>query len=433
MDPLKLDNLTAVEDWGTFTPDMKGYIPPQELELWDAFETIEEQLREHIDTSYMRDNDAPIIASSLSKGFPVAKLIIENETFAVPLSRRETASLAHDLGNNSWNRMAINKPQIVNDDAVKTIESVEWDVLRKLRATHGNNSLTSRLERLEVFKAGSHQISTAAESDSHQATVFVFLPTLTDSVSIHMRATYESCVSDVDLPTNLSGSACAVAIYTGIEHAVLDIGAGDEVTCLIYHQSAGFDEGDELITPCLANLSGALPPLRDVFCLWRHELIHNQDEPTVRLFFLECHPERARDFVGDDATLLCHLAPLAKAYGFKMYISQLIYTESTTQEVYHEYEDYLEECETSKLQMSSRPRKTYEWVGLRDLGGQEVKQPDLLRLAKTMVKNEKGYYYVNFLEDLDHESDWEGVDDTKYYATVEYTHVRTATVLFVVA
>ncbi|KAK7055850.1 hypothetical protein R3P38DRAFT_2849270 [Favolaschia claudopus] len=430
MDPLRLDQLAALENWDTFTPDMKGYIPPKEVDLRESFTTIEDQLREYIDPTHMRDNDAPIMASSVSKGFPVARLKIGNETFSVPLSRRETTFLAHDLGNfhDRWGSMSIDVPKIMNDDALKAISFVILYALRNLRA---DNSLESNLQRLVVFREGCHQLSTTAETNSHKVTVFVFLPTLTDSGRVRVRATHESRVIDLDLSTDLSGDASAVAIYTGVEHAFLEIGLGDEVACLTYHQCVS-NGGDYDIAPCLENLAGALPPLRDGFCLWRHKLIHNQDEPTVRLFLLDCHPKHIRDFLGDDATLLCHLAPLAKAYGFKLFISQLIYTESTTEEVYHEYEEWEGDLDTSNLEMSSRPQKTYEWVGLRDLGGQEVKQPDLLRLAETMVKRKKGYYY-GFVEDLDHESNYEATDDSKYYTTVNYTHVRKATVLFVVA
>jgi hypothetical protein len=90
------------------------------------------------------------------------------------------------------------------------------------------------------------------------------------------------------------------------------------------------------------------------------------------LFVLDHRTHCSTEFSEDDATLLCHLAPLAQAYGFKMFIRRLVHTKSTKQEVYHDPKEYFqltEDIDRSKLRMSDKPRVRYEWDELRTLGG----------------------------------------------------------------
>ncbi|KAJ7213727.1 hypothetical protein B0H12DRAFT_1079267 [Mycena haematopus] len=210
---------------------------------------------------------------------------------------------------------------VVSDAAKILISSTNWAVLKNLKAIDGNSGPDIAFVGLDTFKTGSHCLQTTANDESHYATIFLLLPTFTDSADICVRATHDSVVSQVKLPKDLSETACAVGVYAGVSNAHIEVGAGGEVICLTYHASlvvvGSCDE--PRVIPTLQYLSGALPPLRDGFCLWRHMLNDaSVFSPALMLFFLESHPESVKDFSGDDATLLCHLAPLAKAYGFKI-------------------------------------------------------------------------------------------------------------------
>ncbi|KAJ7501056.1 hypothetical protein B0H11DRAFT_1993478, partial [Mycena galericulata] len=82
--------------------------------------------------------------------------------------------------------------------------------------------------------------------------------------------------------------------------------------------------------------------LRDAFCLWRHTLngATGMANPSTTMLYLLTQPFKSvRNLMGNDAIVLCRLAPLAKAYGFKMHISELEHILSVRREVYHDYKD----------------------------------------------------------------------------------------------
>ncbi|KAJ6602676.1 hypothetical protein DFH09DRAFT_1301686 [Mycena vulgaris] len=256
MDPLKLSNLHAANDWNAFMPDATGYIPPQQLELHP--DCAEIKLREFTSADYMLSDYKPVDSW---------------RDFTLPLSSREMS----------------------------------------------------------------------------------FLPT----------------------------------------H--LGVGAGGELPCIMYPVGAiPDDRGATSLVPRLSHLSGALPSLRDAFCLWRHALNCSAPAPTpapaLLPFFLGGSPESASEFTRYDATLLCHLAPLAKAYGFKMYAGVLMHTLSTAQEVYHSYKEYFglngDDLDPSDLRMSGDLEVDYEWTELRTFAGVGVDdlEPALVDRAVEMVE-----------------------------------------------
>ncbi|KAJ6477677.1 hypothetical protein C8R45DRAFT_1216610 [Mycena sanguinolenta] len=434
MEPLKLCALPGVEDWDTFKPEMKGFISPQKMALWACCDTIQDQLGRFTSEEYMRDNDTPFIALSMSSTqFPVTRLTICEETFAVPVSPRDIAFLATHLGNSIGSRHTVpaTEVSILSNTAKNSIWSTNRAVLDSLKALDGGDMHDTHLIGLDVFKAGSHCLRTAATDQDHYATIFLILPAFADSVDISVCATLDSVVSRVKLPEDLSQHACAVGVYTGVSNTHIEVGAGGQVICLTYH--ASFDPADE---PCvIPTLQGALPPLRDGICLWRHRLNCGDGKtPKVMLFFLAGHPESAKDFKGHDATLLCHLAPLVKAYGFKMYIAEFDHVRSTREEVQHPYKEYFgwscgAELDPAVLDMPDDANVEYEWKELRTLAGVPVVQQDLLNLATKRLKTNE--YLREKVQDLEIEEDYDIEHDSCYFATVLYTHTRTALVLFI--
>ncbi|KAJ7134223.1 hypothetical protein C8R44DRAFT_769900 [Mycena epipterygia] len=445
MDPLKLSDLHVVEDWEAFNPDMKGYIPPQKLELWHQdCDGIEEQIRQWICTDYMRDNGAPFLALSVAKGFGTTSLTIRDETFAAPLSSREIKFLTNYLGSAHASRYTVSEDEVILSDACRlSISKSQSDVLGGLKASDGDYSREATFAALDVFKAGSHELSASPQSNSHIATIFVILPSFTNGANIRLHATHETVTSEVKLPTDISESFCSIGMYTGVSGARIEVGTGGELICITYHVYGvnAYEPGDRAlpsVVPRLENLSGALPPLRDAFCLWRHSINSGADAPRLMLFFLDWAPKSASNLRDTDATLLCNLAPLAKAYGFKMYIADLVHTMSTTQEVSHPYKEYFETCDDidpSDLYMSDHPKIRYEWKELRTLGGATVTQKALLTLAtKTLTQDD---VLQDKLTDLDIEDEDEDaieiVDDSLYEAKVVYKHIRKASILFIAA
>lgn len=244
---------------------------------------------------------------------------------------------------------------------------------------------------------------TAVKDNRHFATIFVILPLFADSADIRVFAKHGTVVSDVQLPKDLSQSASAIGLYAGVSDARIEVGTGGEVICLSYYACVA-----PSVVPSVNYLSGGLPPVRDGFCLWRHALNSGADAPALMLFFLEGDPLSARHFEGDDGTFLCHLAPLAKAYGFKMYIAELVHIKLTKQEIEHPYKEYDFDFDLSVLDMPDDADVEYEWNHLRTLDDVPVMQPELLDRATRMLKTD----LQDELMEVDVEEDHLFVDDS---------------------
>ncbi|KAJ6560109.1 hypothetical protein B0H19DRAFT_1375967 [Mycena capillaripes] len=213
MDPLKpSDYSDALDDWHAFKPNLKGYIPPQSLSLWDGFNDVESQIREFASTDYMRDNDTPFIALSVTEAFPATRITIRDLTFAIPMSPRDIDFLADHLGSTDASRLS------VSGAAVRIL-----------------GDPPDRPSKQPSPREGSHSLSTAARDSTHVVTVFVLLPTFTESVDIHVHATHATDTSSVKFPNDLSQSVGAVGVYAGISDARMDLIGSGEVLCLTYH------------------------------------------------------------------------------------------------------------------------------------------------------------------------------------------------------
>ncbi|KAJ7279011.1 hypothetical protein C8J57DRAFT_1305278 [Mycena rebaudengoi] len=431
MDPLKVSELHLTEDWDKFEAGTKGYIPPQPLALWPDCRDIEHQIREYTSTAYMRDNGAPFIALSVVQDFPTTRLTIRNEVFTPPLPSREMTFLAAHLGDAHASRLAMAGSEVNLHKTCSMFISdvVTYDVLRKLKATFGNWTRRETLVALDVFKAGSHELVTAPKDCNHVVSIFVILPSLV-AANIEVHASYETVHSDVTLPQDITQSVSAIGMYTGVSDARIEVDVGGEVICLTYH-ICDEPNHERSTAPRLKYLSGALLSLRDAFCSWRHSVNSGSNTPALMIFFLDDEPKSARYFRSDDATLLCHLAPLAKAYGFKIYIAQLVHTISSEEEASHGYKDseYFGIDEDQDIRQLSVPDVDYKWKTLRTLGGRPVTKAALLKLATRLVTTDG--LLQDQLMDIVVRQDFKIVDDAFNSASVIYKHTRSASVLFI--
>ncbi|KAJ7679443.1 hypothetical protein DFH06DRAFT_511401 [Mycena polygramma] len=180
--------------------------------------------------------------------------------------------------------------------------------------------------------------------------------------------------------------------------------------------------------------------MRDAFCLWRHQLNTGATASRLILFFLKDFPESVVDLEEtDDANLLCHLAPLAKAYGFTIYLGRLEQTLSTKQKVPHQYKDHFNlesEIDTSELELSDEPEEDHAWEDLLTLAGDDSGpcDPVLMELASSMVEDvDELYDRLMEMEVDDDQRSVQIVDESNYSTTVIYEESRSASFLFVVA
>ncbi|KAK7017384.1 hypothetical protein R3P38DRAFT_2987152 [Favolaschia claudopus] len=434
MDPLEFSALHTVEDWNAFKPDMKGYTAPKDLDLWPECDTIEDQLRKFTLAEFLGIGHAPIIAVSSSKWFSNTQIIVYGETFSLPLSPRESAFLSAHLGHCHDPRLPLPESEVklTNEEARRDVWQISSKARDEIQALDGDRRNEEVLRGLNVYKSGSHQLESVAKSLFHYATVFVIFPAFTNGVDVHFRASHKSAISKVQLPKDLGETMSAVTVYTGVTDLYIEV-SGGEVLCLTYHVSAPAHT-NPLLIPALSNISGSSAPLRDAFCLWKYSLLHGRDTSPLMVFFLHGSPTHARDFErrSDDATLLCHFAPLAKAYGFKLYIAECIYTQSTEHEIYHRDDEYIECCDDRRfrrMRMSDKPEEDYEFVGLTTLGGDPVANEGLLTLASKLIQRD--VYLQDQIQFLNYDKEYDIVDQVRYISTVKYKHVYSATVLFV--
>ncbi|KAJ7463477.1 hypothetical protein B0H11DRAFT_2053030 [Mycena galericulata] len=184
--------------------------------------------------------------------------------------------------------------------------------------------------------------------------------------------------------------------------------------------------------------------LRDAFCLWRHKLngATGMATPSTAMLHLLTEPFKSvRHLMGNDAIVLCRLAPLAKAYGFTMHIGELEHTLSVQREVYHDYKDsgYLSDDDYSDDDSEDDesnddsdeddiPYIMPDIAEVETLGGKKVFQPALLELATEIM--ERDDLQAELLE-VNHEYAVQSVEHFKEHTTKKYTHTRKISVLFI--
>ncbi|KAJ7715995.1 hypothetical protein B0H16DRAFT_1741614 [Mycena metata] len=432
MDPLQTSDLHKIEKWDAYVPDMKGYVAPQQLELLPACASdiatqITTLTRE--ENNCMRNTTSPFLALSVSEEFPATSLTIDGETLTVPVSSREMTFLGGHLGDPLASRQIVSPAAVqISDRGQSFISKSLNGALANIGASHGNYIAETTLASLEVFKTGFHKLLSNAENDRHIATLFVALLVLFTGPAIQVCATHDNFKREVTLPQDLSRGLSVVAMYAGVSDAYMTLAAGCEVICLTYHLYGTLRSDEPSVLPRLHNLSGALPPLCDAFCTWRHCLNSGAAAPPLILFFLRQTPTSATEFEGADATLLCHLAPLAKAYGFNLYLGNFTHTLSSKQTVPHEYKEYDEEIDMSQLELSDDPDEDFEVDTLRRLDGARINLPALVKMATALVETDDVHH--EDLIEIDLEQDYEVYDQSIYDTTVIYSETRTVTLLF---
>ncbi|KAJ7315473.1 hypothetical protein DFH08DRAFT_971837 [Mycena albidolilacea] len=430
-----LDSSTT--DWNTFESDMRDYAP-----LWPNCDDIEDQIGKFSGTSYMRDNMAPLLA--VSTGFfptparkkqgntsaPTTRLTVRGKGFAVP---GDIEALAAHLGNSRVSRHTVcgQDVEILDDYAGPMwISNTHSDILTKLKVIHdgpagGILTTKTNLAALDVFGDGSHQLTTTA-NNRHLVTIFIILPFLTTTGRLRTHITYETASEHQDI----SVRGGAIGLYAGVSEsgARLDVARAGQVICLTYHTFVVCSYGHFRV-PKFQYLFGGLTPLPDAFCAWNHQL----KTPALMLWLLHGSPKSAEDLEGVDATLVCHLAPLAKAYGFKIHIGSLVYTLSTERGIRHGWTGMGEfEIDASKLRMPPDAEKDYEWQSLYTLEGTDVTtewaQDDLILACDVVASSDE-------LQDvMMHVVPEARVDINQglhYYSDVTFSHDRWAYFLFV--
>ncbi|KAJ7035515.1 hypothetical protein C8F04DRAFT_1258727 [Mycena alexandri] len=430
MDPLPLNGLLVTEDWDGFNPDKKGFISPQEAEFdTTGGSDIKIPFQQLGGQCYARTS-ARFVAHSRAKRIPALRLSVRKEVVILPSPPREIAFLKGHVGNAESNYSVSGSEIELLGDTKKRIKEQCAKALDKLKVADGAPLVTTTLEKLEVFPAGVHRLSTTRTNESHFATVLVVLPAVSSGLgNIRLRATHNMVTNGVDLPKDLTQSITTIAFYTDLSDVRIGVGAGCEIICLTYHASGFSRTRGPWDVPRLEGRLGPQPLLRDAFCRWNQAIVRGENHPKLIVFCLDHQPASASGFKGRDATLLSHIAPLAKAYEFSVYLCQLAHLMYATVDVYHK--GYLdnENVDRSQLSMPDCPGEESVLEKLTTLAGAPIENEGLLEIAWDVVMEDE--HLRTQLLKLPFKAKHQ-VEYTKgSWAQVEYTHSRNATLLFI--
>ncbi|KAJ7745109.1 hypothetical protein B0H16DRAFT_1856683 [Mycena metata] len=272
---------------------------------------------------------------------------------------------------------------------------------------------------------------TTRTNESNFATVLVVLPAVSSGPgNIRLHATHDMVTNGVDLPKDLTQSITAIALYTDLSNVHIGVGAGCDIVCLTYHASGFSRTHGPWNVPRLEGRLGLQPILRDAFCRWNQAIVRGENHPKLIVFCLDHQPASASAFKGRDATLLSHIAPLAKAYEFNVYLGQLAHLMHATVDVYQDI-DYLdnENVDRSQLSMPDRPGEESVLEKLTTLAGAPIENEGLLEVAWDVVMEDE-HLRAQLLK-LPFKAEHQVGYTKGNWAQVEYTHSRNATLLFV--
>ncbi|THV04357.1 hypothetical protein K435DRAFT_774464, partial [Dendrothele bispora CBS 962.96] len=283
------------------------------------------------------------------------------------------------------------------------------------------------------------RLSVPKVDDDHYATAFVFLPT--DSTSLRVEASYGEAVEHFEIEEDLSFSTQIFVCYTDIDH--VKVKSTHSVSYLTYN-IFGLDSDDESI-PSLSNISPVVPELRDIFRTWKWLLQNKEDRsakdaPAHILHMLESEGDSlSSESECDDNTLIAHLAPLAKAYGFSLLLVKARHIRQSEHEISHEYKEYEEifdkwdDLERDLKIEHGKDLITYVDVKVTDLNEREVHvSKELKKTIEKKIEDDDYISHCGCFENRDHEVELEGVDTACYYDTLSLTHTRHALFLLVV-
>ncbi|KIY64340.1 hypothetical protein CYLTODRAFT_105987 [Cylindrobasidium torrendii FP15055 ss-10] len=277
-------------------------------------------------------------------------------------------------------------------------------------------------------------------SGKEYATMFILLPSRLQGVNFTAASRGSASGVYTIIPRKeLQDSAFAVGVYNGISNASLNVSGGT----LAYFTYTVTSTSSSV--PTMAALSGASTSLRDIFCGWRAGLSNPASKLKREIFFmLDAEDvENLEDMCCDaDAVLLANVAPLAKAYGFRLYIGRLIHERlSSPQQVLHPYKEPFnssDDVDLEDLDMESDAEEEYTWRFL-ELGGAPAGQHIEKRLQMAVKWFKERGNWVNMGSeaiDIDDreifEEEVEIVDDGPSYASVILKETRHFSFLIVV-
>ncbi|THV04358.1 hypothetical protein K435DRAFT_961965 [Dendrothele bispora CBS 962.96] len=430
MDPLPFDELHSDSDSEAFSPsNMKGYLPPAKI---DRYIDVVGGIRKH--TKDLRVKPLPI-AAMISCSDPPQPGLLDSSGQRMPLHDRDaepTEFLEYSVKND---KLKASNPR--------------WDtfVSEKIAGplTKMNAHSISRRASLSALTVQSgpmnRRISVPKVDVAHYATAFVFLPT--DSTSLKVKVTSGQTVERFKMTEDLSFSAQILVCYTGIDQ--IEVESTHSISYLTYNILAVAPRNlviqPESI-PSLSDISPVVPELRDVFRTWKWLLQNTRDvsaknAPEHVLYMLNSSGCVSSE---RDKSLIGHLVPLAKAYGFGLRLVEVRHNTRSVHEIDHPYKEYEEIFDkwdklerTLRIEDGTDVTVEVEMETFTDLNQEEVDiSEELMEQIQQKIENKKYISQCGPIERRKHKAKLDGIDTTLYSDILSLTHTRHALFLLII-
>ncbi|KAL0954370.1 hypothetical protein HGRIS_003359 [Hohenbuehelia grisea] len=378
--PATADLLHLLRDWDQYRPDMKGYISPSadvKLPLPKiSFEMNILKIRDYLQADEaMLSHSAPF-----TEALPALRIPGTDAPLGLWLNEQAICSTGLELPQNLPRFVPADKLAIRNPRWHSKLLVASRPILQKMHADN-NGDFEITLAGLTVMgPSGASPTGQLSLPSSGYAVLHVLLPSSAEGaefVLCHAGSTLRSSFPADDLQCG----SYVIGAYTGVDSAQFTCTSGI-LSCLTYAVTTTPPRRRFANRPMgIEYISGASPGLRDTFCAWRYA-IENSATKVKRIMFITLDEDiditvqpMVSSLQDRDRDFLMHLAPLAKAYGFRFYFCTAIHTESGTYEVAHPYKEYyegdgldLEDVELEDADDSGYEWEVYELSGLRVSG-----------------------------------------------------------------
>ncbi|KAJ7208508.1 hypothetical protein GGX14DRAFT_633272 [Mycena pura] len=416
-------NLSVLSPWDSYNPRLSGFAPPAKALDTDEFKNIQDAFIEYLPPAHA---DFAAVASHVPSSQPVNPLIeMGPDSLGLPLGTRE-AQYYCPQSSSIWSG---NEIFLSNSDWPQSIQALIGVGLRFIRASV---PFSLELSGMTIQRAGKTEV-VPIQTTRHFAVAIIILPSTAWSAKITVEYNGRSELI-FSLDNDMRRSSNLFVAYAGVDK--LTVESSGDLTYLTYSVISTWEGAPSLPSA----ISPVIPELRDAVQTWRWELNKGEGGAPPLVLYLrdddEDHVSVARlPRSCDTALIISHLAPLAKAYSFRLLFVQVSHVLKCRHVVDHEYKDYdyyldHEDELTEALAMTSGKPK-YEDLRCTDL---DIMPAHLSPKAEEAVKKalKRNKYVGGDIEDIDPEKELECYDTGVYNDTVDLKHTRCLRMLLII-
>ncbi|KAF9077234.1 hypothetical protein BDP27DRAFT_1312059, partial [Rhodocollybia butyracea] len=426
MEPLY--DLAQIENWKYYMPSSQGYLPPARIK---GLEKVREGLQEY--TGDLRLYSLPMTMLFTVINPPHPGIKIDKDFVSIPLPVRDFKEFrihGQDILEFPSSRIQVQNPhweKFIGTNAIRSLYQMQIKTFRPPKLIlHSFTIQTGKVLH-------STRTEQSASNGRHFASIIVILPSHSTAITLSLKYGNFSAAQSFTLVKDLLFCNHVYTFYTGI--GTLDIRSQDHFCYFTYHLFAH----EAAPTPMLSGITPVVPELRDLFRDWRaRRFAGDQVPPFVLVMFQQIYSGR-EGLCEKDEFLLRHLAPLARAYGFRMEIVNLKNQETSEHRFQDKRKEYVYNTDlgalAEELKMENGDNyRTNTWVtGFRDLGNNSIQSYDksILRAIERDIVTGAYISHHGMINAQIPLRDADIPEDTMYEMTVSLTHTRILSFLMI--